>query len=233
MKYLDIATLSRFDSFLDNLDCGDVIIRGDLEAYSCKLDGIDKKLSRSLEEDVKESSSSLEMSKSPVGPLHEASSRQTLVYLILTLNHTYPDYDFSLLRAHHFSKESSLSDVEENVESRLVEVAKAWESTPGFGEESLFDCMWSTIDEVVTLKNCTVYSYKSDGESDPFGEKGSIWSFNYFFYNRKRKRIVYLSCRALSKTAVELSSVTDLARYNTDDNEEDAVTSSMANEMDL
>lgn len=40
------------------------------------------------------------------------------------------------------------------------------------------------------------------------------------------------SCRGLSKTAVEVSSTTDLARYNTDDNEEDAVTS-MANEMDL
>lgn len=34
-------------------------------------------------------------------------------------------------------------------------------------------------------------SYKSDHESDPFGEKGSIWSFNYFFYNRKLKRILY------------------------------------------
>jgi hypothetical protein len=34
-------------------------------------------------------------------------------------------------------------------------------------------------------------SYKSDLESDPFGEKGSVWSFNYFFYNQKLKRILY------------------------------------------
>lgn len=27
-------------------------------------------------------------------------------------------------------------------------------------------------------------SYKSDMETDPFGEKGSVWSFNYFFYNK-------------------------------------------------
>ena len=32
-------------------------------------------------------------------PLHLCCSRKTLVYLILTLNHIYPDYDFSLLRA--------------------------------------------------------------------------------------------------------------------------------------
>lgn len=57
-------------------------------------------------------------------------------------------------------------------------------------------------------------SYKSDMESDPFGEKGSVWSFNYFFYNRKAKRILYFSCRGLSKTAVELSVTTDY-KYNT------------------
>lgn len=67
-------------------------------ALTGKLAGLDKKLSRSLEEEVAASSSPLELSKSPVGPLHEGSSRRTLVYLILTLNHIYPDYDFSLLR---------------------------------------------------------------------------------------------------------------------------------------
>lgn len=34
-------------------------------------------------------------------------------------------------------------------------------------------------------------SYKSNLENDPFGEKGSVWSFNYFFYNKRLKRIVY------------------------------------------
>ena len=46
-------------------------------------------------------------------------------------------------------------------------------------------------------------------EGDPFGEKGSVWSFNYFFYNKKLKRILYFACRGLSKTAVELSVTTD------------------------
>ena len=31
-------------------------------------------------------------------------------------------------------------------------------------------------------------------ESDPFGEKGSVWAFNYFFYNKKAKRILYFRC---------------------------------------
>jgi hypothetical protein len=36
------------------------------------------------------------LSTSPVGPLSTTASRRTLIYLILTLNHMYPDYDFSV-----------------------------------------------------------------------------------------------------------------------------------------
>jgi Maf1 regulator len=77
-------------------------------------------------------------------------------------------------------------------------------------------------------------SYQSDLEDDPFREKGSVWTFNYFFYNKKQKRILYFSCRGLTKSAVELSVTTDY-KYNTDGDadEEDGVANSMANEMDL
>jgi hypothetical protein len=48
------------------------------------------------------------------------------------------------------------------------------------------------------LKDCDIYSYNPDLTSDPFGEDGSLWSFNYFFYDKKMKRIVPFTCRALS-----------------------------------
>ncbi len=51
-------------------------------------------------------------------------SRKTLIYLILTLNHIYPDYDFSLLRAHHFRKELGVKALEESVDSHLLEVSR-------------------------------------------------------------------------------------------------------------
>ena len=51
-------------------------------------------------------------------------SRKTLIYLILTLNHCYPDYDFSLLRANHFCKEPGVGAVEEAVDSHLLEVSR-------------------------------------------------------------------------------------------------------------
>ncbi len=53
-------------------------------------------------------------------------------------------------------------------------------------------------------------SYRPDGTSDPFSESGIIWSFNFFFYNRKLRRILFLTCRADCKTST-----------NDEDNEED------------
>ena len=51
-------------------------------------------------------------------------SRKTLIYLILTLNHIYPDYDFSQLRAHHFRKELGLAGAEDAIDSHLLEVSR-------------------------------------------------------------------------------------------------------------
>lgn len=40
-----------------------------------------------------------------------------------------------------------------------------------------------------------IYSYTPDMRSDPFSEDGCLWSFNYFFYNKKLKRILFFTCR--------------------------------------
>lgn len=42
-----------------------------------------------------------------------------------------------------------------------------------------------------------MYSFLPDPDSDPFYEEGSIWNINYFFYNRKLKRLVFFQCRAI------------------------------------
>lgn len=35
------------------------------------------------------------------------------------------------------------------------------------------------------------------------GEVATVWAFNYFFYNKKMKRILYIGVKAVSKTAAE------------------------------
>ena len=51
----------------------------------------------------------------------------------------------------------------------------------------------------MTLKECTAYCWSPPDE--PFdGEEGSIWSLNYFFFNKERKRVTYLYVRGVPQT---------------------------------
>lgn len=229
MKYLDSSSLSRINGFLGHVDLGDYVVHGNVEAYSCKLAGLDKKLSRSLEASVVEGSSP-DFGQSPMGPLAEATSRKTLIYLILTLNHIYPDYDFSLLRAHHFRKETGYKSMESAISAELMDVSRVWEETPGYGERPFMEALWAALDEAISLTDCDIYSYKSDGEDDPFGEAGNIWSFNYFLYNRKQKRVLYLSCHGVSKSVA----TDDNSDYSYKSDEDDPVARyGMATDMEL
>ena len=68
------------------------------------------------------------------------------------------------------------------------------------------------------------------------GEKGSVWSFNYFFYNKKLKKILYFSCRGRSKTAADSLNNTSSGvgfQDRSEDEEENATRYGMANSMDL
>ncbi|NWU22472.1 MAF1 polymerase, partial [Dyaphorophyia castanea] len=107
------------------------------------------------------------------GPLSDTCSRKTLFYLIATLNEAFrPDYDFSAAKSHEFSREPSLNwDL-------------GWLSGPPTQSFPTFP-----------RSHC---SYNPDLDSDPFGEDGSLWSFNYFFYNKRLKRIVFFTCRSIS-----------------------------------
>uniref|UniRef100_A0A7I4E8B6 Repressor of RNA polymerase III transcription n=1 Tax=Physcomitrium patens TaxID=3218 RepID=A0A7I4E8B6_PHYPA len=208
MKFLEYTPLARINAFLSHVDVGGCMIQGGLEAYSCKLAGVDKKLSRSLEQEVVDSLAYLpfDLSTSPVGSL--SSTARTLIYLILTLNHMYPDYDFSMLRPQHFIKEHGVFAAKQKIDVSLVEASKIWFTEVG-EETTLMDSIWNAIDEVMTLEDCEVYSYSPDAEGDPFADTGSIWSFNYFFYNKKQKRILYFSSRCASKLSMDMTSSDD------------------------
>lgn len=63
------------------------------------------------------------------------------------------------------------------------------------------------------------------------GEDGNVWSFNFFFYNKKMKRIVYFSCRGLSKAS---NSADDSDYYESAGEEDEGPTRyGMADQMDL
>lgn len=153
---------------------------------------------------------------SPFGPLSQVSSRRTFAYLIATLNASHPDYDFShFLRPSDFRKERSFKAVMHTVDETLYNLRprplSSWSSTysafskdgipqtPG-GGASWSPRMWKYIDKEMTLRECEIYRYSP--EEDPFdGEESAIWSHNYFFFNKERRRVLYIHFRGLSPTA--------------------------------
>ena len=160
---------------------------------------------------------SLNLSRSsPFGPLSQTSSRRTFAYLIATLNASHPDYDFShLLRPSDFRREKSLKLVMSTLDttlynlrpkpsSLLLSVHPHWSPNvtstvplASSGSEAWGPRMWRLIDKEMSLKECSIYCYSP--EEDPYdGEEGAIWSFNYFFFNKARKRVCYIYLRGLS-----------------------------------
>ncbi|KAG0475269.1 hypothetical protein HPP92_014955 [Vanilla planifolia] len=202
MKFLEFSALDSINLFLDDLNLGESTIKGSLEAFSCKHAGMDRKLSLSLEHEILDylGQSSESDPSSPLEYLSSKSSRKTLIYLVLTLGHMYPDYDFSAVRAHLFFREEEWSSFRQVLETYLFEAAKEWSIVNG---GSLLESMTKAIDEVIRLEDCEVYSYNPDFDGNPYVEKGAICSFNFFFYNRKLKRVLSFRCCSFSNLGIE------------------------------
>ncbi|PWZ57902.1 Glycine cleavage system H protein 2, mitochondrial [Zea mays] len=116
------------------------------------------------------------------------------------------------------------SDTYSPVSREVVEVNEKLSDLPGLQwaatneGSSLLDSMTKAIDEVIKIKECDIYSYNPDSDADPVLEKGAIWSFNYYFYNRKLKRVVSFRCYCTSKLSGD-----DLTGVVSDGEEEDAL----------
>ncbi|KAL3336840.1 hypothetical protein AABB24_029490 [Solanum stoloniferum] len=190
MKYLEYTPLDRINDFLSHVNLGERNIKGCLEAYSCKHTGTDKKLSLSLENEIFDylGKSSDADSSSPVEYLMCRSSRKTLIYLLLSLYHMYPDYDFSAVNAHQFFTEESWDSFKQIFDVYMFEASKEWlDANEG---SALLETLYKALDEVVKVAECEIYTYNPEADADPFLEKGAIWSYHFFFYNRRLKRVV-------------------------------------------
>ncbi|CAH0394352.1 unnamed protein product [Bemisia tabaci] len=233
MKLLESSRFEALNSAL-LINCGDIKIIGRIESYSCKMAGNDKQLYKKFnsEEGVTphdlqalsppqhtysaspgQSQYSRSVSGDEEGPLCDTISRKTLFYLIATLNSAFqPDYDFSHAKSHEFSKEPSIQWVMNAIDSNLS-------TTAGEQYRTMRSHLWAAIEDEISMNECDIYSYNPDLTSDPFSEDGCLWSFNYFFYNKKLKRIVFFTCRAINPIyAIDSGIGSDFAM---DEDEED------------
>lgn len=229
MKLLENAVFESLTNTL-SLQARDIRIDGRIESYSCKMAGNDKKLYKLLSQEGQSPNDLQALSPpqtgqatsvSPKRGMHcgcsyecknenhchdemaDACSRKMLFYLISTLNASFqPDYDFGNAKSDEFSREPNIQLVVDAIDSGLGGVLG--ESYAQFKLQ-----FWAAIEEEIQLSECTVYSYNPDLDSDPYGEEGCLWSFNYFFYNKKMKRIVFFTCRGMCLSAPDFLNESD------------------------
>ncbi|KAI7859707.1 repressor of RNA polymerase III transcription Maf1 [Circinella umbellata] len=194
MKFLEIDSLEQLNTVF-RWETPECILNGRVEAYSCKSAGSEKKLFRQLESrytsnDLTPGSISPDDLNiiSPFGRLNETAPRKTFFYLLATLNASFPEHDFSDVRPDQFSKQPSLDLVINSVNTTLFNL----------GNDYIVNKyrMWDTLDDLVRLHECDVYMYSPDIDEDPMNEDGYLWSMNYFFFNRKLKRMVFFSVKS-------------------------------------
>jgi hypothetical protein len=139
------------------------------------------------------------MPQSDLGDFQETGTRRLMTDLILTLNASFPDYDFADVRPSHFTK-VPMSSCVSRVNERLSEFAS---QQP---DSSFLSKMWTAVDNVVSLSDSVVYSFapsERDDVDDGFlaqtlveddDEATPLWSFNFLIVNKHMKRILLFCC---------------------------------------
>ena len=214
-----------------NFSTPDLHVVGGCDLYTTKAAGGDKKLYKHIENGLEaQYKSNLQLSKSlsrpqkhmvaptlnlsrssPFGNMGMISSRRAYAYLIATLNASHPHYNFShVLRPADFKREKRLRHVLNTIDTTMYNLRPRPFNTPGKDSTGVSPiqpywgpAMWRLIDQQMSLRECTIYRYAPE-DFDPFedDEEGSLWSMNYFFFNKARKRVCYLYLRGISVLAM-------------------------------
>lgn len=150
------------------------------------------------------SSTSSDLLNSPLGDFHDSSTQRLMTDLILTLNASFPDYDFSNIRPSHFAKLPSQNIAINRTNEKLAEL-----TTIGKQGQNFLSQLWNAINDVIGMNESEVYSYvppQRDDDDDPLGfltqtldgadtdKIVPLWTLNFFFVNKSMKRIVLFTC---------------------------------------
>ncbi len=165
------------------------------------------------------SSTSSDLLNSPLGDFHDSSTQRLMTDLILTLNASFPDYDFSNIRPSHFAKLPSQNVAINRTNEKLAELTTNRNQGANFLTK-----LWSAVNDVISMKESEVYSYvppQRDDDDDPLGfltqtldgtdsdEIVPLWTLNFFFVNKSMKRIVLFTCVQTMRNDVDANMVDD------------------------
>jgi hypothetical protein len=134
----------------------------------------------------------LSSNKTTLGDFSALATRRLMTDLILTLNATFPDYDFSNAKPQQFEK-LSIETVRRRIYERLSELA-SYRRMSSRNRDWLME-LWMAVNDVIELKECDVYSFEDETLlEDHRHNNATLWSFHYFFVNKSLRRLVFFTC---------------------------------------
>ena len=114
----------------------------------------------------------------------------------------------SSVKPDQFRSVSSTTDAMNDINHHLNEIPELAQNSAHLLSLFIVDFtanLWSEIDKAISIRDALVYSYISDLSEDPLSEGNMCaiqwhvrrrWSFNYFFYNKETKRMLFIACTA-------------------------------------
>jgi hypothetical protein len=180
MKYMDLGGLEELNNSLSCVNLGDSRVFGRIECYSCKNTGEDYRLKNRLKRrfGIEEEELSSSVGNNP-------QNYKTFFLLIATLNALFPDYDFSDLPLSNI-KPITFNSIVNTVNHTLFNIGN------DVFAKKVSESIWSNINSAVEIDECLLFQYLPIEEED-----NTLWSWYYFFYSKKMKRILFFSCRAV------------------------------------
>jgi hypothetical protein len=98
--------------------------------------------------------------------LGASAVKKIFCYLISTMNSAFPDYDFSYLQPKNFIHFESAEMVINSINQTLI----------SSGGQELVNCsgLWEAINPIIEFKDCDVFSFVPDFDSEPFSGPGAM-----------------------------------------------------------
>jgi len=119
-----------------------------------------------------------------------------LKFLFFALFHLSPPpttqlHTCSTVRADQFRPHPNAAQVQRHVNQVLFDhIAKT--------DPDCTQKFWKAVDDQIDIEKCEIYSFIPEADSELF-TVGKVWSFNFFFYNKEKKMVVFFSAHAESK----------------------------------
>ncbi|CRG98960.1 repressor of RNA polymerase III transcription MAF1, putative [Plasmodium relictum] len=177
MINLDIENLNDVNLILERLEAHDRFIEAKIELF----EEIDK-----IKNNNNTNRKNINKKKIPE-IINKKEKKSILSNIINILNYVFPDYEFKYLNNSNYKYIKNINSVIDNINYNLFYIIE--NIYRGFNKK-----IWKILKELIDFKYCDVYTYLNDTDNDPYVDKESISSFNYFFFAKKNKRILFISC---------------------------------------